>query len=133
MANPEVTAFADTTATTGAIALREADVPDASFTDGVNWGGSCSPGLGINIDGGAVEGSNEQFTLLDQFEAVRVPQDASYIGNSGLGDGLEGVGLVPITTATIPDGPDESGDITATITGDANLQTLAAGWVNTAI
>jgi hypothetical protein len=129
MANPEVTAFSDVNARI----IRGLDVPDASFVDGVNWGGSCSPGLGINIGGGTVEGSNEQFTLLDQFEAVRVPQDASYIGNNGLGIGSEGVGIVPITTATIPAGPDESGDITATITGDANLQTLAAGWVNTAI
>ena len=39
-----VTYFVDSTE----VAARSAEVPDADFTGGMNRGGSCAPGLGIN-------------------------------------------------------------------------------------
>jgi hypothetical protein len=127
----DATAYIDATPTTGAAAVRSLEVPLAGFYDGMSIAGSNANGIGINMDGGAVDGSNEQFTLLDQFEAVRVPQDSSYIGNTGLGDGAEGAGTTPILA--VEPAPDNGGDGTVNQTGTANLQTLAAGWVNTAV
>jgi len=138
MADP--TFYKDDTAVTA----RALETPDASFVNGMNAGGACAPGLGINIDGGAVD--TEHFTLLDQHGAVRVPQAGQQIGGLAFVDrtggdessgGVEGVGTQPILTATNQTqaakdaDPDLDGD--PVITGDANLQTLEAGWVDTVI
>ena len=61
---------------------REAEVVDASFINGCNFAGSNAVGLGINIDGGAVVGTPEQFTLLDQNELARTAQRSQFIGGS---------------------------------------------------
>jgi len=113
----------------------------------MNAGAACAAGLGIDIAGGAVSGDPTSFTLLDQDEDIRVPQVSqqlgglAYVDRSG-GDysssgGVEGKGTQPILTATnqtqadkIAD-PDLRGE--PVITGDANLQTLGAGWVDTAV
>ena len=59
---------------------REAEVPDASFSNGMNMGGSSSMGQGINMLEGEVVGTPEQFTLLDQFENARTAQISQNIG-----------------------------------------------------
>ena len=119
----------------------------ASFVNGMNAGGACAPGLGINIGAGAIDGTPEQFTLLDQDEAIRVPQDGQQIGGLAYVDrssidwpssgGIDGKGVQPILTGTTQTAAAKEGDPALdgvpVITGDANLQTLSAGWVNTAI
>ena len=127
------TYFTDDTA----LATREAEVPNAAFDNGMNAGGACAAGLGINIAGGAVSGDPTNFTLLDQDAEVRVPQNSQSIGGLALGDGLEGKGDQPVLTATnqtqaAKDAAPEL-DGVPVITGDANLQTLNAGWVDTAV
>jgi len=127
-------------------ALREAETPDASFSNGMNLGGSNAPGIGVNMGEGAIIGSDEQFTLLDQDGAIRVPQVSQPLGGEAYADqaniypssgGVEGKGTLPILTGVNPDqtakDADPSLDGTLTINGDANLQTLAAGWVPTII
>ena len=134
MGNP--TFFVDAT---NAITPRALEVPDASFTDGANWAASCAPGIGINMGEGAVVGSAEQFTLLDQDGDVREPQASQYIGGAGYvnratvaypgSGGVAGKGTIGIGTGT----NSETGDGTPTVTGDANLETLANGWVDTPV
>ena len=127
------TYFTDDTA----LATREAEVPDAAFDNGANAGGSNAPAIGVNIAGGAVVGESQQFTLLDQDAAVRVPQNSQAIGGLALGDGLAGKGDQPVLTATnqtqAAKDADSALDGVPVITGDANLQTLNAGWVDTAV
>ncbi len=137
------TFYKDATATTA----RALETPNASFTNGMNAGGPNAPGLGINIAGGAVVGESQQFTLLDQDEAIRVPQVGQSLGGLAFVDrtggdwsssgGVEGKGTQPILTATNPTQAAKDGDGALrgepVITGDANLQTLSAGWVDTAI
>ena len=49
----EPTYFIDDTAKTA----REAEVPGADFDNGMNYGGSNTPGVGINMNEGAVVGT----------------------------------------------------------------------------
>jgi hypothetical protein len=96
--------------------LRSAEVPAASWTNGMNWAASNAPGIGINMGQGPVVGTPEQFTLLDQYGAARTPQISAQIGhededsirfgaNSSTGDG------------SMP-GPNQN----------CALESLAAGW-----
>jgi hypothetical protein len=78
MAQPNPTSYVDTTAVTA----REIELPEASWDTGVN-NASCQAGAGINMGGGAIVGTPEQFTLADQFEADRIPQNSSAIGGGG--------------------------------------------------
>lgn len=98
-----------------AVAIRAAEVPNADFDTGLNAGGSCAPAIGINAAGGAVAGTPEQFTLLDQAEAARTPQDSQTIGGS----------VIPVRIAT----PTATGDGDVVDVGAAHLVTLSAGWV----
>ncbi len=120
-----------------AVAARASEVPLASFANGMNLGGSCAPGLGINMEEGEIVGTPEQFTLLDQDEAIRVPQVGQQLGGSALGDGVEGKGTLPILTGENPTqaakDADPDLDGTLILDGTANLQTLAVGWVATII
>ena len=117
----EPTFFIDATAQS----TRAAQVPDASFDNGANLAGSNACGIGINMNEGAVVGTPEQFTLLDQHGDVRAPQISQHIGGSGLGDGTEG---------TLPDAPirfgtpSTSGDGAVTPIGNSTLNDLAVGW-----
>jgi hypothetical protein len=138
MANSPNT-FRDTTA----ISTREAET-GISFDSGMN-NGSCAPGVGVSLEGGDV---TDDWTLLDQFEAVRVPQVSQVIGGLGVttaaeypsSGGIEGngsaqaqyiIGAINPTTPAVEADPTLAGTIT--VDGTANLQTLAAGWVKTAI
>lgn len=128
MGNP--TAFRDDAANTN----REAEVPLANFLDGCNIAGSNACGLGINMDEGAVVGTPNQFTLLDQFGDDRLAQISQSIGgfpyvaaadypSSG---GQEGT--LPGAVIYVAD-PSANGDGTATKLGQASLADLAVGWV----
>ena len=60
---------------------RTGEVADADWDDGMNKGGSCACGLGINT--GAVSTPRpEGYTLLDQAEVARDPQDGQHIGGA---------------------------------------------------
>ena len=76
MANP--TYFTDDIARNA----RQLEVVPASFVNGANMAGSNAVGLGINMDGGAVVGTPEQYTLLDQNELPREAQRSQFIGGS---------------------------------------------------
>ena len=135
MSNPDVTAFVDDAAVTAAV-TTEARQAAASYVGGMNAGASNAPGIGINQGGGAVVGTPEQFTLLDQFGNAREAQISQLLGGNGItlasgwpsSGGLEG---------TLPDAvirfgaqdaayPDGSGDIV--FTGNSTLSVLATGW-----
>ena len=119
-----------------AVAARDAEYTGTPCTDttgdgsynsyfGCNRAGSCAPGIGINtaaegLSEGAVKASD--WTVLDQHEAARTPQDGAHIGNTGLGDGTAGVGTVPINVI-----------IDADVNNTCTLADLAVGWVNTAV
>ena len=114
---------------------REQEVPSADFNNGVNAGGSNCPGIGIGIDQGAVVGTPEQFTLLDQRGAARTPQVSQVIGGVGLttaaeypssGGSSDLADAVPIDVASPAD---NSGDGSFFVSGGAALPTLAGGWV----
>ena len=116
-------------APTATYVAREAEVPNANWATGGDVAGLCAPGIGINIGGGAISGGPQQFTLKDQDDAVRVPQVSGPIGGNGLGAGVAGKATTPIDV--IVNDPSGNGDFTSA--GTANLQTLAAGWVETAV
>jgi hypothetical protein len=136
MGNP--TAFQDD----AAVAARSPEVPLASFANGMNMSGSCAPGVGINIDAGAVVGTPEQFTLLDQRGLARVGQRSQSIGgfpyvanaaypSSGgqegyLPDAVISVGTLPTQAAK---DADPALDGTLIEIGNATLADLATGWV----
>ena len=109
------------------VTIRSAEVPAADFDNGMNLAGSCAPAIGVNVGGGAVVGTPEQFTLLDQRENTRIPQTSQHIGGNGLGDGVAG---------TSPDGSVRSG--APSLNGDGVIQaprdnvaleSLAVGWI----
>ena len=126
MAQLQPTSFIDTVA----VSARGGEVPAASFGDGMNLGGSNAPGIGINMLAGAVVGTPEQFTLLDQFSNARVGQISQHIGGPGISDpgtssGQEGT----LPDAVIRTGTNSAaGDGAITPTGNANLNSLALGW-----
>jgi len=98
------------------VTARESEVTAASFANGANAAASCSPGIGIGEDVAAVAGTPEQFTLADQDEAARTPQNGQHIGETA----------TPINIGTV----DADGDGTMTETGEATLASLAAGWTS---
>ena len=113
MTNSIPTFCVDTTAVTA----RTSEVPEASFTDGANVAASNACGIGVNIDGGAVVGTPEQFTLSDQFEATRTPQTSQILGADAVAikagvPSVDGDGSVPVAG------------------GEATLANLATGWVS---
>jgi hypothetical protein len=131
------TYFLDGTAVTARNAEYATDVfddadGDGTYADpylGMNRAGSNAPGLGINVSvtptesDGAV--SVNDWTLEDQHEAARVPQDGAHLGNTGLGAGTAGVGTVPFNIADRTDGTDNNNTCTLTV--------LANGWINTVV
>ena len=111
------------------VTAREAEVPLASFDNGCNLAGA-GPGIGINALGGAVVGTPEQFTLLDQFGNARVGQLGQHIG----GPGYSAAGTSNGQEGTLPDAVIRTGTVSLTgdgsltIAGNCNLNTLALGW-----
>ena len=112
MGNP--TYFVDDVAVAARKAEANQSIPVGSWLTGLNAGGSCANGIGVNQGEGAVVGTPEQFTLLDQAAAARTPQDSQLIG---------GV-IEPLDVGTNA----ANGDGTPTRTGAATLASLAAGW-----
>ncbi|RKX24678.1 MAG: hypothetical protein DRP45_07715 [Candidatus Zixiibacteriota bacterium] len=74
---------------------------------------------------GAVVGTPEQFTLLDQHGDARAAQISQHIGGSGLGAGA--IGTLP--EAVIQFGnASANGDGQITAIGNSTLSVLADGW-----
>lgn len=130
MNNP--TAFIDDAAT----ALRVAEVPSANFVNGVNAGGSNSPGIGIATDNPGLAPSLPSWTLLDQHGNAREGQ----IGQNQGGLGYSDPGTSSGTEGTLPDSTIRVADPLAFSTpigngnpgaflGNATLSDLAAGWI----
>ena len=76
---------------------------------GCNRAGSNAPGIGINSGNlyplGVGVGNQESWSLEDQFEAGRTPQDSEHIGGDGLGAGEEfPAGVNPINMIIDQDG-----------------------------
>tara|TARA_R110002153_G_scaffold274037_1_gene446784 strand:- start:23425 stop:23763 length:339 start_codon:yes stop_codon:yes gene_type:complete len=94
---------------------RESELPNASFSNGMNLAGSNNAAIGVNFGGGAVAGTPEQFTLLDQAAAARNPQDSQHIGSAASS----------VRYGT----PSTTGDGTLTSVGTVALTVLATGWV----
>lgn len=67
-----------------AITAREAQVPLADFDDGCNLPASCAPGIGI---GGRPNPKLTDWTLLDQAQVARTPQETQHIGANGIEGG----------------------------------------------
>jgi hypothetical protein len=124
-----------------AVAARAAEVVNASFVNGMNMGGSCACGIGINMDGGAVVGTPEQFTLLDQHGDARTAQISQSLGGYPYADpadyplsgGTEGTAPdAVIQTGTLPTQAAKDADSalkgTVIPVGNATLASLAAGW-----
>lgn len=113
-------------------AARAAEVPAASFVNGMNEGGSCAPGLGIATDQADLTGEASGWTLLDQFGNARTPQNSQQIGGAAyaapsaypLSGGASGAGTQPIFIVTNT----AAGDGTSTLDGNATLSDLATGW-----
>ena len=134
------TYFVDDTA----VAARALEDPAASFANGMNLGASNAPGVGINVLGGAVVGTPEQYTLLDQFQNARDAQISQAIGGFPFVDRATipypGSGGTPGTTpdATLAYGTtptqaakdaDSALDGTITPDGAPSLLDIAVGWV----
>ena len=141
MGNP--TFFTDDAART----LREAETPNASFVNGMNLAGSNACGVGINAEEGAVVGTPEQFTLLDQNELAREAQRSQSIGGYPYSDfandyplsgGAGGPpnGTQPDAVIFIGSNPTQAAkdnnpelDGTLALLGGATLADIAVGWV----
>jgi hypothetical protein len=115
---------------TASITAREAEVPDADFSNGCN-NASNSPGVGIATANPNLTGNPEQWTLLDQFGDARTPQIGQLIGGPGYSDPgtSSGESGTEPTDQFIIGVSNPSNDGTVTVQGTANLATLAAGWV----
>lgn len=96
-------------------AESDQSIPDASWDGGLNAGASNACGIGIGTQTDLAE-SLPSWTLLDQAEAARTPQDSQSIGEAA-------TPIEIITNSANGDG------IPASTVGDASLVTLAAGWV----
>jgi len=116
-----------------AVAARDAEYTGTPLTDppgdgttadpylGGNRAGSNAPGIGIATANGQCKLSD--WTVADQHEAARDPQDSQHIGGSGLGAGTE-----YLTTET---------PINAILAADVNdtfsLTVEATGWVKNVV
>jgi hypothetical protein len=109
------------------VAFRKLEVQDSSpsvdFAGGMNAGGSNSCGIGINENVPDLVGTPQQFTLDDQKEQPRTPQDSQAIGGIALGDGLS------TTNVPLQFGANSAGGTGIMIpVGTCTLVDLAAGW-----
>ena len=67
------------------VAVRAGEVPAASFSNGMNLGGSNTCGVGINT--GNIDPKLELWSVNDQFGTAREPQNSQHIGGDALGLG----------------------------------------------
>lgn len=128
MLNPTV--FVDIDAVT----LRILEVPAASFNNGCNNAASSSGGIGINMAGGEVVGTPNQFTLLDQRGIDRIAQISQSIGGFPYGSGLPGTEPNQyLITGTVPTQAQKDADPslegTLFLLGAASLVSLEEGWI----
>lgn len=69
------------------------DTPgDGSYADpylGMNRAGSCAPGIGIATDN--IDPKLDDWSINDQSDSARTPQNSQHIGSTGLGAGAEGL------------------------------------------
>lgn len=138
----ELTYFMDDAAQTA----RALEVTAADFTNGMNLGGSNAPGIGINMNEGAVVGTPEQFTLLDQHGNARAAQISQSIGGFPFVDRVADAVPYPGsggTAGTLPDAvirfgttptqaaKDAASELDGTVipVGNSTLSVLATGWV----
>ena len=114
-------------------AARTSEVPDASFTNGMNAGGLNAPGVGVATDVAGLTGDASGWTLLDQYGDPRAPQNSQSIGGRAYSDfandyplsgGQEGKGDEPVFVVT----PSNNGSGNSTVDGNATLPDLATGW-----
>jgi hypothetical protein len=125
-----------------ATAARGAEVPGATFNSGCYGGASNSPGIGINVDGGAIVDEPQQFTVLDQFGNARQAQIGQCIGGSGFVDRVtqSGSDAWPLsggdegtapdsTIRVVADSSAESGGVITLPAEGAWLTDAATGWV----
>jgi len=137
------TVFVDNTARDA----RELEIPAASFVNGMNNGASNAPGVGINMLEGAIIGTPEQFTLLDQFGNARAAQISQSIGGFPFVDrvadavpypgsgGTEGTAPDAVIqygnspTQAAKDAAEPSIDGGINIAANATLNDIALGWV----
>lgn len=104
-----------------AVTARQAEHDNPTqFVGGCNASASNGCGIGINMDQGAVLGTPEAWTLLDQNGAARTPQNSSIVGDTGSNEIKRALG-------------NQTGDGVVTQSGTANLVTLEAGWVPSAV
>ena len=142
----EPTLFVDGTAVTA----RALENTGASFDTGGNIAGSNSPGIGINLGGGALPDKDTDitgwnWTLTDQDEDARTPQVGQVIGGAGFVDratpdpdwpssgGAEGKGTAGINLGVNPDNVEGEpvNDTAITVGATVQVVSLAAGWVAT--
>ena len=104
--------------------IRSLALPNASFSTGCSAGASCSPGIGIGTDVTNLEESPQSWTLLDQHEVARTPQNGQLIGTvaSILAPGI----VVADNSETTGNGAYASGG--EGVIGWAHLESLADGW-----
>lgn len=138
----EPTMFQDNIAQTA----RALEVVGADFQNGMNLGGSCAPGIGINMNEGAVVGTPEQFTLLDQHGDAREAQISQSIGGFPFVDRVAAAvpypgsggteGTLPDAVIRFGDNPTQAAkdadpalDGTLILIGNSTLSVLATGWV----
>lgn len=137
----ELTFFIDDIARTA----RALEVDAADFDNGMNLGASNAPGIGINMNEGAVVGTPEQFTLLDQHGNAREAQISQSIGGFPFvnrvalavpypGSGGT-IGTLPDAVIRFGDTPtqaakDAADDLDGTVIpiGNSTLSVLADGW-----
>lgn len=128
------TYFQDATA----VAARDAEYTGTPCSDvdgdgttanpylGCNRAGSSAPGVGINVSPTPAASDGDvhppNWTLEDQHEVARAPQDGAHLGNTGLAGGTAGVGTVPINIFAPAD------DNNTCVLAD-----VAVGWVNTVV
>lgn len=104
--------------------IRSGEIPDAQWGTGMDYGASNAPGVGVATDNAGLEQSLPSWTRLDQDEAARTPQVSQIIGGGGP-TGQSGKGLQPVEVVT----NNNSGDGSVIADKEAQLVTLAAGWV----
>lgn len=100
------------------VATRNGEFPGTPFTDGdgdgsisdpylgCNRAGSNAPGIGVNT--GNIDPKLDDWSVLDQDGAARVPQNSQHIGGDALGDGGDTVN--PLESIIDPNGAPIFGD-----------------------
>ena len=108
------------------VVARAAEYPGgaAIFAGGVNEGGSCAPGIGINTS--FIDPKLEDWSVEDQHEDARDPQLGQHLGGLGLGNGVESPVPTDVTSA-FPLQAAQGADLNDTLTFIVALAQAAPG------